>query len=209
MKAYPSIEYYGDHWGIQGIAFDKIDGSNLRFEYSHKRGFYKFGTRGVTIDESSEPFGFAIPLFREKYEEGLSRIFSTREMRNIQSFVCFAELHGESSAFGKHDFSAPFDITLIDVSLYKKGIMLPREFIRTFGELGIPRVVYEGPLNRELVRSVKENEYSLEEGVIFKSTSAVKGNTGYLCKIKTNEWFERLRSHDSVMYGKEIKETRE
>jgi hypothetical protein len=31
MKHYDSIEYYGDNWGLPIIAFDKLDGSNLRF----------------------------------------------------------------------------------------------------------------------------------------------------------------------------------
>lgn len=30
MKQYDSIEYYGDNWGIPIIAFDKLDGSNIR-----------------------------------------------------------------------------------------------------------------------------------------------------------------------------------
>lgn len=30
MKQYDHIEYYGNHWGIPVIAFDKLDGSNLR-----------------------------------------------------------------------------------------------------------------------------------------------------------------------------------
>ena len=45
MKQYETIPYYGDYLGPDIIAFDKIDGSNLRFEWSRKRGFYKFGTR--------------------------------------------------------------------------------------------------------------------------------------------------------------------
>jgi len=44
MKSYPSIP--GKHTnGIPLTVFDKLDGSNIRAEWSKKRGFYKFGTR--------------------------------------------------------------------------------------------------------------------------------------------------------------------
>lgn len=67
MKHYPKIEYYNK--GLINspvIAFDKLDGSNLRFEWSRKRGFYKYGTRKVMIDTKDEQFGKAIPLFLDK-----------------------------------------------------------------------------------------------------------------------------------------------
>ena len=67
MKQYETIPYYGDNLGTEIIAFDKLDGSNLRFEYSKKRGFYKAGTRKMMIDSSHETFGFAVNLFLEKY----------------------------------------------------------------------------------------------------------------------------------------------
>jgi hypothetical protein len=67
MKHYPEIRYYGDYWGLPIMAFNKLDGSNLRFEYSQKRGFYKFGTRKQIIDSNSIPFGFAVNLFLQKF----------------------------------------------------------------------------------------------------------------------------------------------
>ena len=44
MKSYPSIPKFsfGD---IKLHTFDKLDGSNLRFEWTKKKGWYKFGTR--------------------------------------------------------------------------------------------------------------------------------------------------------------------
>ena len=66
MKSYSSIEYFGEHWGIPIIAFDKMDGSNLRFEWSKKRGFYKFGSRNVMIDENHEQFGKGVTIFIER-----------------------------------------------------------------------------------------------------------------------------------------------
>ena len=51
MKQYPKILYF-DQAPIneQCYAFDKIDGSNFRAEWSKKRGWYKFGTRNTMIN---------------------------------------------------------------------------------------------------------------------------------------------------------------
>lgn len=210
MKQYDSIEYYGDHWGLPIIAFDKLDGSNLRFEYSHKRGFYKFGTRRQMIDASSE-YGFAIELFLNKYADELTKIFKSKDYRNILSFVCYAELLGTKSAFGKHEFSNDvFDVTLFDIDQHKKGFIPPKQFINDFSHLGIPRVVYEGNLNKEFVDRVKRNEFNLSEGVICKGvTQTKKGKPDlYYCKIKTDDWFNRLRNKDIYLYEQEIKDTK-
>lgn len=206
MKQYDSIEYYGEHWDVPIVAFDKLDGSNLRFEYSQKRGFYKFGTRRQMIDSTSE-YGFAIELFLNKYAECLTKIFKSKEYRNILSFVCYAELIGTRSAFGQHEFETDeFDVVLFDIDQYKKGMIPPREFINNFGHLGIPRVVYEGALDREFVNRVKRNEFDLSEGVICKGINKLdKGfNQFYYCKVKTADWFAKLKEKDILKYQEEI-----
>lgn len=214
MKAYDTIEYYGDYWGLPIIGFDKLDGSNLRFEYSKKRGFYKFGTRHMMIDDKHEDFGFAIKLFLDKYSDNLDKLFRSKNYRDILSFVCYAELHSPHSAFGRHNFNLnrdTYDITLFDVNEYKKGFIPPRRFVNDFQEYGIPRVVYEGNLNRELVKSVKSNEFGLVEGLICKGvTKTKKGNDQlYYCKIKTNDWFDRLRNKEPELYALEMKQVKE
>jgi len=208
MKHYPEIRYYGDYWGLPIMAFNKLDGSNLRFEYSQKRGFYKFGTRKQIIDSNSIPFGFAVNLFLQKYSEGLTAVMKSKKYRNTLSAVFFAELHGSKSEFGQHEFDTDsFDITLFDVSLYKKGLLAPREFVTDFQHLGIAEVVYDGNLNRELVMRIRSNEFGLREGVVCKGIIPNrKGDILYYCKIKTNEWFDRLRNRFPQEYQKEIRE---
>jgi hypothetical protein len=207
MKDFPTLEYYGSHWGIPGTAFRKLDGSNIRVEYSRKRGFYKFGTRTQMIGEASDtPFTVAIDLFREKYET-LARVLSDKPYRDAQSVTLFLELHGEHSAFGQHDFNSKLDITLFDVWVHKRGFVAPKQFIKDFEPYGIADVVYEGNLNIELVTDVKNNVFNLEEGVIFKSNSPInKAGQLYYCKIKTNDWFDRLRASDDRLYQAEMKQ---
>ena len=208
MKQYPEIRYYGDYWGLPIIAFEKLDGSNLRFEYSHKRGFYKFGTRNMMIDRNSQPFGFAIDVFLNKYEKGLTEIFKSKAYRNTLSFVCFAEFYGTKSEFGQHEFgNDKFDITLFDVNEYKKGLIPPKQFAIDFGgSLEIPRLVYGGNLNKEFVHDIKFSDFNLKEGVVCKGLIPRKksGENLYYCKIKTNEWFERLRNRRPDLYKEEI-----
>ena len=195
MIAYPSINYYGDFWGLPIYAFDKLDGSNIRFEYSQKRGFYKFGTRNSLIDRNTEQFGVSIDIFLEKYADGMEKIFKSKEYRNTQSFVCFGEFLGLNSQFGQHSPDDVKDVVLFDVMPYKSDFMKPKEFVNNFGHLGIPEIVYQGNLNMELVHDIKTNKYNLREGVIAKGmVGTKKAERVYQCKIKTNEWFDRLRS---------------
>lgn len=210
MKQYETIPYYGDYLGSDIIAFDKIDGSNLRFEWSRKRGFYKFGTRKMMIDQTHDTFGFAVDLFMNKYSEGIDEVLRGKEYRDCLSAVCFAELCGKKSAFGQHEFGDDaFDITIFDVDLYKKGLIPPKQFIKDFNHLGIPRIIYEGNLNQEFISKVKSNEFDLSEGVICKGKKPIgkKGNERlFYCKIKTDDWFERLRSKDPYLYELELKD---
>lgn len=207
MKQYDHIEYYGKYIGLPIYAFDKLDGSNIRVEFSHKRGFYKYGTRKQMIDATHQPFGVAVKLFNEKYADKLSEIFRTKEYRNIQSFVCFLEFVGKKSAFGQHDFeNDKFDIVLFDIDCYKKGKIPPKQFIKDFEKVGIPSLVYQGNLSHEFIERVKTNEFNLSEGVICKGKVENKKDQLLYCKIKTNDWFERLRSSDTEKYYEELKD---
>jgi hypothetical protein len=210
MKQYGSIPYYKNYIGHDIIAFDKLDGSNIRFEWSRKRGFYKFGTRKMMIDRSHKEYGFAIDLFMSKYAEGIDEAFEGENYEKIPSFVCFAELVGDKSAFGKHDFeNDDFDIVLFDIDLYKKGIIPPKQFVEDFKHLRIPRIIYEGELNEAFIDRVKSNEFSLSEGVVCKGVKKSRKEKDILfsCKIKTDDWFERLKNKDPYLYDQEIKES--
>jgi hypothetical protein len=195
MFNFPHIDYYGKYWSLPVIAFDKLDGSNFRAEFSRKKGFYKFGTRNVMIDEKNEQFGKAIPIFLNKYADELGKIFNSKEYRNHLSFVCFAEFLGENSEYGRHQEEDNFDVVLFDVNVYKKGFVKPKDFVNDFGHLHIPKIVYQGNLNKEFVEDVKQNKFDLKEGVIAKGVVGTKKSEQvYYCKIKTNQWLENLKS---------------
>ena len=141
MKSYPKIEYHNKGiFGQEVVAFDKLDGSNLRFEWSHKRGWYKFGTRLVMIDRSNEQFGQGIDIFLNKYGDELDKVFRTK-YKKVESFVVFGEFLGENSFAGQHLESDEKDVTLFDVNQYKRGFINPTEFLKNFGHLDRPKII--------------------------------------------------------------------
>lgn|SRR5574338_49091 len=191
MKHYPSITKEIRH-DVHIYAFDKLDGSNIRAEWNSKRGFYKFGTKNQLIDKSSDPFGIAIPLLQEKYEEDITKVLKEQGWKDA---ICFFELWGPSSFAGQHDFKEKLDITLIDVNPFKQGILEPQEFIKLFGHLDTPKVLYEGLVSTELFDRVKQSTLPgmTCEGVVCKGASTNNAKMPVMFKIKSKVWLEKLK----------------
>lgn len=196
MKQYPKINYYNQGlFDYNCICFDKLDGSNIRLEWSKKRGFYKFGTRNNMITDKDENFGKAIPLFLEKYNDSISKVF-TDKYKKVESFVVFAEYVGPNSFAGWHHPDDTMDIVLFDVNQYKKGFISPYEFVENFGHLDIPKIIYTGKYNQKLIDDIKNNVYGLDEGVIAKGMFVTKkeGEQIWQVKVKTNEWLKKVKT---------------
>lgn len=205
MKEYPSIPHQKEgHFGKKCLAFDKLDGSNMRFEWSKKRfkkgesnnGFYKSGTRTQMIDRNHEIFGNAVDIFHKKYSESLAKIFTNhKNYKNTDSFIVFAEYVGKNSFAGQHtDNSEDMDVVLFDVNPHKKGIISGFEFVDIFGNLHIPEIVYEGNYNKEFVHDVQNGKYNVSEGVVAKGA-------GWQCKVKTKEWVTKVKEKMSGNLG--------
>jgi hypothetical protein len=193
MKSYPSITKEVRH-GVYIYAFDKLDGSNIRAEWNAKRGFYKFGTKNQLIDETNKPFGCAINLLRDKYAADLEMVFKEQRWRDV---ICFFELWGPSSFAGNHNFQENLTVTLIDVNPYKQGILEPKEFIKYFGHLDTPKVLYEGKVNTELFDEVKQSTLPgmTFEGVVCKGASDSKARMPVMFKIKSQAWLQKLKTY--------------
>lgn len=188
MKSYPSIKKKIENKSI--LAFDKLDGSNIRAEWNPKKGFYKFGSRNQLIDKSTNIFGNSIPIIIEKYSEQISSILSKQ---NYKSAVCFFEFYGENSFAGQHNPNDKMDVTLIDVNPFNCGLISPYEFIKLFGHIDIPKVVYEGVVDKQFIDDVKNSNVNgiTFEGVICKGCEGRSGN--FMFKIKTNAWLDKLK----------------
>ena len=193
MKQYPTIrkEIIPN---IDIVAFDKLDGSNIRAEWTRKSGFNKFGRRRGLLDDTNPILKNSESLFISKYEKDLIDIFNKER---LEKAVCFFEFWGENSAYGQHDENEEQKVTLIDVHVHKKGMLPPREFIKLFGHLDIPRIVHKGRADGDFVDSVKSGkvEGMSFEGVVCKSNTLDKRKMPIMFKIKTDAWMEKLRKH--------------
>jgi len=192
MKDYPSIagEYIYD---IPLYAFDKLDGSNIRAEWSAKRGFYKFGSRTQLLDRNSGYLNEAPQIVLDTYGDHLGNVFRAQK---YESAVAFFEFYGPNSLAGSHT-AEPHRVTLFDVSPYKKGILPPRVFLDLFGHLDIPNIVFEGFLTEDLVQGVREGTLPgiTCEGVVCKGRADRKTEVPVMFKIKTHAWLDKLRAH--------------
>lgn len=190
MKSYSSIPHY--HKGLFGekmIAFEKLDGSNFRAEWSKKSGFYKFGTRNRLLDKNDETFGSAIDIFLNKYSEDLTKIFKDKYSK-VDNFVVFGEFFGPNSFAGEHLKDDSKDVILFDVDQYKRGVISPYEFLDNFGHLHIPKTIEEGIYTKEFVNKI-QNSLELQEGVVCKGI--LKNKNVWMCKVKTYSWLLKIR----------------
>jgi hypothetical protein len=196
MKHYDKIPHWNKGpFGEETIAFLKNDGSNLRFEFSKNKGWYKFGTRNVMITKDDEIFGNGVDLFLEKYGEDLPRIVE-KKYNKLDNFVVFCEYFGPNSFAGWHDINDKMDIILFDVSLYKRGIINPYEFVDNFSQVDIPKIIYQGEYNMDLISNVRKNVYNLDEGVVCKGLIKTKKEKDilYMTKIKTDSWLLKVKN---------------
>lgn len=194
MKEYPSIEGPLGDFGKPCIAFYKEDGSNLRFEYTPKNGWNKFGTRTRLFDRTDPDFGCAIDLFLNTQAEGIEKVIrDTKEFRNNERVTAYCEFFGPKSFAGNHSLepdNEPKQLVLFDINFHKKGILGPRDFVNYFGHLKTAQVVYEGNFNQELIDAVRTRKLPVWEGVVAKGGS---GHSLWMRKIKSNDYLDKLK----------------
>ena len=202
MKEYLSIPGWVDSpKGLPCIAFYKYDGSNMRVEWSKKKGWHLFGTRNRLFDHTDPEFGAAIPIFLSKYGDAIPKVLrDEKEYQGVKECTVFAEYFSENSFAQYHDFSEPHDVVLFDVNPFKKGIIGPRQFVKHFGHLHIPAVIYEGNFNQPFIRGVQRGDFPVKEGVVVKGnkSNGRPPHNLWMSKVKTNWWMEELRRRAAI-----------
>jgi hypothetical protein len=188
MKSYPSISTKIKQKRV--VAFDKLDGSNIRAEWSNKNGFYKFGSRTRLIDENTPILGESINLIMENFADDLSAKFKNRHWTRA---VAFFEFYGQNSFAGWHE-PEEHKVTLIDVNIYKSGMLEPEMFVDVFGDLGIPKVLHHGMLTEELITETKKGTLDgmTFEGIVCKFKNKAKNVEMF--KVKNKWWLYRLKN---------------
>lgn len=197
MIEYPSILASSKAPRLPCIAFEKYDGSNIRVKYTQTKGFNLFGSRTQTFDKNHPFLGSAIDIFYRDYENPLVDLIED-EFSNEREVIVFLEFFGDKSFAGWHD---PEDTTkrlvLFDIMIGHKNrkFLLPKEFIKLCqGKMTIPRIIYQGNLNDQLIADVRQGKYDVEEGVICKGTEKTGAHRGgvWMAKIKTQAYLDKL-----------------
>jgi hypothetical protein len=190
MKSYPSIPTKINS-EISIYAFDKLDGSNIRAEWDKKKGFWKFGSRNRLLGEDQGVIYKAKDLILERYADDLAEVFKEKR---YQKAIAFFEFVGPQTFAGTHVEDDAHNVVLFDVNPFKKGVLAPADFIKEYGHLKTPRVVYRGKANQELYDSVKQGtlEGVTDEGVVCKG---VRSRQTVMFKIKSDDWLQRLMKH--------------
>lgn len=201
MIEYPTILHSARAPHQACIAFEKLDGSNIRIKYTRKRGFCQFGSRTQMLEESHPILGGAITYFSNNLAEKLEAVIEDN-WGNEREVMLFGEWFGPNSFAGWHE-RADIDgglmkLIIFDVMTSHKNrkFLLPQEFLKIIAPVvETPRVVYEGNLNDQLISDVKAGKYDVNEGVICKGrerTGAACGNV-WMAKIKTDAYFAKLK----------------
>lgn len=191
MKQYPSLPL-GTIYSEELHVFDKLDGSNIRTEWDKKKGWTLFGSRKKMVDEESS-LKKAISIFKESFAEPLEKIFRDKKWENV---VPFFEFWGPNSAFGQHEKTDEHTLSLIDVSVHRKGIVLPEEFLSLFGHLDHAKCLYRGLVDQAFVEQVESGALPgmTFEGVVCKGGYQTPGRP-IMYKIKNKAWIEKLREY--------------
>lgn len=193
VKTYPSIEY-STECNFPIVAFDKLDGSNVRAEWTAKKGFHKFGTRSRLVDETDPLFGRVPKLIRDKFGQDLGQeLFNA----GYERAMCFFEFWGPSSFAGMHNLEEKQTVTLLDVAPFNQGILMPELFLQLFGHLDIAKVLYRGQLTPEFIESVRASTLPgmTFEGVVCKAAHDKKTKQPIMFKQKSRAWLDRLHQH--------------
>ena len=198
MIQYPKIPNSKNCPYAPCIAFEKYDGSNLRFEWTKKSEWCKYGTRRRLFDESDEHFGSAIEIFHNTYADKVARIFTDdKNYKKVHKYTVFAEFFGPRSFGGLHRPEDEKELIMFDIWQHKYGLIGPRQFINDFDHVKLPRIILDGKLNGSFIHNVRDGKYNVKEGVVCKGGSGGKKDL-WMCKVKTNEYLQKLKDvfHD-------------
>jgi len=193
MIEYPHIEGPSKAPRKLCIAFDKLDGSNIRFFWNKKRGFHKAGTRRQMVSEQTPFWNQAVKLFYETLAEPLTAILE-RQLTN-ERVTIFCEWLGDQSFAGRHgENDYTMRLVPFDVHLMKKGFLSPREFIDLLlDKVEIPPIIYQGNLSDQFIQDVRKGVYGVNEGVVCKGQ--IKPGKLWMTKIKTIAYQKKLKEH--------------
>ena len=186
--------------GERCIAFEKLDGTNQHFCWERGFGWHAFGTRrdrfnltehGITeFTEAHPELAGTAEVFERTLAKGLAEVLELgAELELFTEAIAFCEFFGDGSFAGQHKVSESKRLIFFDLMLPGEHFVAPEDFVRSFGHLSIPRIVYRGKLTGQFTDDVRKGKFGVAEGVVCKG---LKGD--WRCKVKTNAYQERLKA---------------
>lgn len=178
------------------IAFDKLDGSNIRAEWTSKKGWHKFGTRHRLVDATDPMFGRAPELVLNKYGDSLAK--ALKDARYDRA-MCFFEMWGPRSFAGMHDPTDDITVTLFDIAPFNQGIMMPGAYLNLVERAGIDhaRALYTGQVTPQFIENVRTGTIigMTFEGVVCKASNDKKTKMPIMFKQKSKAWLDKLGAY--------------
>ena len=200
MKTYPSIlSYKIAPLNFDAYTFCKLDGRSMRAEWTKKRGWFKFGSREVLFDESELHLGRALPAFRDKLAEPLTKLAIDQR---YESLVVFVEAWVPGTTAGIWPAHSPLEVAVIDLAPNAKELIAPRPYFKLMEKYDIAHAAlicykrWNQPFV-ERVRACGLVTSQSDEGVIGKSG---EGKKLIMRKAKTQAWTDRVRA----FYGDKV-----
>jgi ATP-dependent RNA circularization protein (DNA/RNA ligase family) len=208
---YPSISNASKAPRKPMLAFEKIDGSNIRIKWTPKNGFCLFGSRECLLDDTHPHLGYVVHLFNATLNAELDDLLRPL-FRAEKEVVVYGEYYGPNSFAGIHvDPVEQMKLVVFDLLVVKKSyteFVLPQDFVKLMAGTSIPtpRLVYTGTLGEDFINTVRENrlDTELNEGVVCKGrlrSGAYRGKV-WMAKIKTNLYMDRLKERYGDTWGR-------
>ena len=196
MKEYPSIPP-GIGTAFRAIPgayiFDKLDGNNLRFEWSCKRGWYKQGSRRRLFDETDPILGPAIGVFKNTLAGPLHNLANKQRWLSV---IVYCEYWSKNSLAGLHIPGEPKELTIFDAEINGKELLPPKDFIKIFKKMPTAKFLGQHNFTRGFVQDVYDGSL---EGITFEGIVAkgLNGKKFVRAKAKTRLWLEAIKTNYS------------
>ncbi len=159
------------------------------------------GTRRCMFNYNTPLYNQAIDLFHNsEISSTIVELTNEYHKRKVERITTFVEFFGPSSFAGTHDFNEQKELKLLDVFVFKKGFIAPKDFVKLFNQYQwAAEVVYTGNMNTQFIQDVRNGKYPVYEGVICKGGD-------WNAKIKTIEYLERLKTFDPKLWAEQCNE---
>ena len=196
MKSYPSIRQ--SRKPFPAYIFDKLDGSNLRFSWNRRQGWYDYGTRTRSLPVDHKLYKAGYEYFANVYADSLVSIANQQGWQRLDAFC---EFYGENSFAGRHNLNDVHKVTLIDLAPNTRGFLTPQEFLDLFSFLPLPKFIEKVQWNEEYAEAVRKG---LISGIAFEGVVAKHESKQRMAKAKTQLWIDRIMNEFGEAEGGKI-----